>query len=470
MENIIIKYQETAARWKLVLSSLLLVLPGFTGGAAISYAAVALPFYLDPDNSSGLVMSKDQASWFVSLNAPMQMVGNLLSGYFMDKFGRKMTLIGSSMVVILASAILSFAPSYEILLLGCLLNGSAVGTVRPTIGLYLSEISLVKWRGALSSLNVVTNNAGYLYGIMVGSLFHISIFPWVMVGPSLIFLIFSWCLVDTPLWYMKVGRTADASHALLWLRGSEYKIQPELKELEDLLCSNGDKVDKFALLTKKSFILPVCILSVLFSVHASVGADPLSYYALTLFIFPGVSLSPSVIAVFFQLSFTVGMLATALLPEVNRRPQFIFGCVSLCLHMLLFGIDNYLALSETISALNYLPVILLISFGFNFGLGIGTIPYTLTGEIFPQNLRTYGCAISVASRYVTQFILLKIFYSLVSVFGLSGMYWIQSTAAFFGGVFAFCLLPETRNKTFTELEKIFEGENEENKEKFVDDV
>ena len=47
-----------------VLSTIISLLPGFTGGAAISYAAVALPFYMDPDNGSGLIMTKDQASWF----------------------------------------------------------------------------------------------------------------------------------------------------------------------------------------------------------------------------------------------------------------------------------------------------------------------------------------------------------------------------------------------------------------------
>ena len=47
-----------------VLSSFLALLPGFTGGAAISYAAVALPFYLNQENESGMVMTQDQASWF----------------------------------------------------------------------------------------------------------------------------------------------------------------------------------------------------------------------------------------------------------------------------------------------------------------------------------------------------------------------------------------------------------------------
>ena len=48
----------------------------------------------------------------------MQMVGNLLTGFLMDRYGRKLTLVMSSVVVVIASAILSFAPSYPFLLLG----------------------------------------------------------------------------------------------------------------------------------------------------------------------------------------------------------------------------------------------------------------------------------------------------------------------------------------------------------------
>ena len=90
----------------------------------------------------------------------MQMVGNLLSGFLMDRYGRKPTLVLSSAIVIVASAILSFAPSYPLLLLGCLLNGSSVGCVRPTVGLYISEIATVRWRGSLASTYALTPNMG----------------------------------------------------------------------------------------------------------------------------------------------------------------------------------------------------------------------------------------------------------------------------------------------------------------------
>ena len=152
----------------------------------------------------------------------------------------------------------------------------------------------------------------------------------------------------------------------------------------------------------------------------------------------------------------MGMLATAVLPEMNRRPQFILGSLSLALHMFLIGANTHLRLSASIPHLHYLPVLLLVSYAFNFGIGIGTIPFTLTGEIFPQHLRTYGCAITTASRYVMQFIQLKFFFFSVATAGLGGTYCIQASVALLGSVFAFFLLPETRQKTLSELEKLFD--------------
>lgn len=52
-----------------LLPSVLVLLPGFTGGAAISYGAVALPHYMDPDNDSGLVMTEEQATWFGEISS-----------------------------------------------------------------------------------------------------------------------------------------------------------------------------------------------------------------------------------------------------------------------------------------------------------------------------------------------------------------------------------------------------------------
>ena len=47
----------------------------------------------------------------------MQMLGNLLSGFIMEWFGRKRTIMIGGLLVILSSALLSFAPLYEVFIM-----------------------------------------------------------------------------------------------------------------------------------------------------------------------------------------------------------------------------------------------------------------------------------------------------------------------------------------------------------------
>ena len=273
----------------------------------------------------------------------------------------------------------------------------------------------------------------YLYGILLGSQLPLWMFPWVMVVPCIVFLPLSFFVNDTPLWLVKQvklslattniltwervsnrlcnclkrdsasqGRNKEAETALAKLRGADYHLQPELKELEALQAisaAEGTSPSFLSLFSRRSFLVPVSILSTLFSLHASVGSDVLSYYSLTLFIFPGVSLSPTVLAVCHQTSFSIGMIISPfIMSRINRRPQFVVGCLVVAIHMVLLGFDNYLELSATQPYLSYLPVILLMSFGISFGLGIGSIPYTLSGELFPHQMRSWGCGTALAFR------------------------------------------------------------------------
>ena len=274
----------------------------------------------------------------------------------------------------------------------------------------------------------------YLYGILLGSQLPLWMFPWVMVVPCIVFLPLSFFVNDTPLWLVKQvklslvttniltwervsnrlcnclkrdsasqGRNKEAETALAKLRGADYHLQPELKELEALQAisaAEGTSPSFLSLFSRRSFLVPVSILSTLFSLHASVGSDVLSYYSLTLFIFPGVSLSPTVLAVCHQTSFSIGMIISPfIMSRINRRPQFVVGCLVVAIHMVLLGFDNYLELSATQPYLSYLPVILLMSFGISFGLGIGSIPYTLSGELFPHQMRSWGCGTALAFRF-----------------------------------------------------------------------
>jgi len=464
-ENMILRNQEKASKGKLIVSSILCLMPAFAGGAAISYAAIALPFYMNPDNKSGIIMTQEQATWFVSLNSPMQMVGNLLSGWTMERFGRKRTILMSCVLITLASAILSAAPNYQVLLMGCLLNGSSVGLVRPPICLLMSELSLVRMRGMMGSLNTMTPNAGYLYGLVIGSYVPVHLIPWVIVGPCILFVLLSWYMVESPVWLIKHGRVEEGRSVMSWLRGPDYALEAEIKEIESLVTDAAQEhIISRGTILSRPFLFPLFLVSSMFFFHASVGADDLSYYSLTIFTYPGVSLSPSFIAILMQLAFTAGLLvAPLLMSRVGRRPQVIVGgvCLSLCLFSM--GVYHYFSLASIHPFLAYTPLVVLNILGIVFGVGIGPVPYTLTGELFPQHLKSLGCGICIATRYVGAFIWLQAFPYIRDVLGMEGVYWIHCVVALLLSLFAFILLPETRNKTYTELDDIFRSKSDPEK-------
>ena len=62
----------------------------------------------------------------------------------MDRFGRKQTLIGSCVLVMIGALILYLATSYCTILIGVLVCGLAVGMFGPASFLLLCEICLIR--------------------------------------------------------------------------------------------------------------------------------------------------------------------------------------------------------------------------------------------------------------------------------------------------------------------------------------
>lgn len=69
-----------------------------------------------------------------------------------DILGRKMTIFSGSVVSLLGSALQAGSTSIAMLIAGRFIGGMAVGMLTSTIPMYASELSMPRWRGALSGL------------------------------------------------------------------------------------------------------------------------------------------------------------------------------------------------------------------------------------------------------------------------------------------------------------------------------
>ena len=72
---------------------------------------------------------------------------------------------------------------------------------------------------------------------------------------------------------MEKGQFEKAKMSLLSLRGSQYNMDPELKELEDLVKAqqeNSNWIDKFKKFKSRSNVIPFTIMAIIFFIQVIV--------------------------------------------------------------------------------------------------------------------------------------------------------------------------------------------------------
>ena len=108
-------------------------------------------------------------------------------------------------------------------------------------------------------------------------------------------------------WLVKEGREKEARQSLAWLRGAEYNLQPEMKELEAVVAGAGAQNQEGlksvrGLLTDRSFLAPLFVSCSCFLFQAMCGCDTISYY--TGYIFKQKQIRMEYAAIIFQVQNT----------------------------------------------------------------------------------------------------------------------------------------------------------------------
>eukprot|EP00088_Acartia_fossae_P017229 TRINITY_DN1975_c0_g1_i6.p1 TRINITY_DN1975_c0_g1~~TRINITY_DN1975_c0_g1_i6.p1 ORF type:complete len:198 (-),score=25.32 TRINITY_DN1975_c0_g1_i6:146-661(-) len=143
--------------------------------------------------------------------------------------------------------------------------------------------------------------------------------------------------------------------------------------------------------------------------------------------------------------------------RVNRRPQFITAVLCHGVGMAVLGASSFLP-EHPIK--NILPIICLGMTGICYGLGVGPVPFVLMSEMFGVKYKSEGMAIGMAARCLVAFSQLKVFVNLRTIIGVDGIFLIHSILNVLAAIFVFLVLPETRNKSMSELEDIWKSGSE----------
>jgi len=238
--------------------------------AVVMRAALGIPSKLDdgcvPLGHSSALPANDVIWGFcVSAFCLSALLGSTVAGQVADRHGRRLFLLGNSILYILGALLEAAAGPLTmdagtptnvgvevcsptprvralcVLLFGRLLTGVACGGSTVAVPMYLGETAPAHLRGTLGSAFLLTAVTGMLFGQLAGLPSFLGtneLWPWILAGaaiPALAqLLFFQPLLVESPRWLLLHGQPALAAECLARLRGCALTDVELIEELDGM--------------------------------------------------------------------------------------------------------------------------------------------------------------------------------------------------------------------------------------------
>lgn len=148
--------------------------------------------------------------------------------------------------------------------------------------------------------------------------------------------------------------------------------------------------------------------------------------------------------------------------KVGRRPLLISSYIGSGVFLAIVG--SYFYYQEVVginidpsSPLRFITLTGIICANIVSTLGYDSLLFVITAEIFPINVKSIAMtALNIFGGCCT-FIMVKGYQELKELAGLYGVFWFFAISALLGAIFSYLVVPETKGKSLSEIQKELQG-------------
>ncbi|KAJ8946865.1 hypothetical protein NQ318_006775, partial [Aromia moschata] len=398
-------------------------------------------------------------SWITSLMSLGALVGPLFSSILANKFGRKRTLIMFSVPMILSNVILIFANRVVHFYIARFLVGMGTGCVFTVIPLYVAEISDIDNRGFTSMFLALTMTSTQLILYIISPYITISNLAVVSLIPAvLFFLTFVFFVPESPYYFVMINRQEEAKKSLAMLRRvatSDIHLKKELYDISRTVEETRSEKVGLRDLLQSDVVIRCLLISVgLMVFQQFTGILAIVSYLQTIFEATNSSI-PSEVSVMIVglLQTIVNIITSRLVDRIGRKTLIMLSNTGILVSLITLGAYFYLQINGyNVDSLSWLAIGSIMFYIFWFNFGIGPIPWTVAGELFPSNLKTYLNGITAFSNIICGFLISLLFPTLSQIMGMAWSIWFFAIWTAVSLVFVYYFLPETRGRSFIEIQ------------------
>ena len=334
----------------------------------------------------------------------------------------------------------------------------------------MAELSPSEYRGFFGTLPQLVLTVGVFVAQVVGA--YITYY-WLAVITLAVISLFTLLVVtlkETPRWLMTQDRQYEAQEVLVWLRGAQYDVDNELKEVAQQL--KLENIIKLSIpqtikeLKKKAVFYPIIIALLLSFFQQFSGITGVSYNAEDVFKDANIKNPGLLSAIIIGGVQSIATLFGVLLADVvGRRILLIISSTVMCLSLAVMGTYEYLNEepycdppddSNCKSHLYPMAIASIACFVTGFSIGMGGLPWIITSEIIPLKVKGFGVGIVTCANWTFVIIITGLFRNYKDAVHSWGVFWSFGLVCFVGIFYVAVFVPETKGKSLEETERSFQ--------------
>lgn len=401
-------------------------------------------------------------------------VGAFFAGTMADKYGRRTILIMASVLFIISAWGSGISTDSIEFVLYRIIGGLAVGAASVLSPAYISEIAPAHIRGRLSSIQQVAIISG-LFCAFLSNYFLASVAGssttefwfgyatwrwmfWIELFPAILFFVALLGIPESPRFLVSSGREDQAVSVLSKIFSVEQAtvIKDEIKE--SLV---GDHRPRLSDLMTNGKVRSIVWIGIgLATFQQLVGINVVFYYGAVLWQSVGFSESDALLINVLSGGVSIGAVIAAmiLVDKVGRKPLLWIGSIgmTISLFILVFCFASatineagQLTMTDNVGTIALIAANVYVVF---FNGSWGPVMWVMLGEMFPNQIRGSGLAVSGFAQWIANFGITLSFPIFLATIGLAGAYGIYAICALMSVFFVLKFVYETKGRTLEQME------------------
>jgi sugar porter (SP) family MFS transporter len=378
-------------------------------------------------------------------------LGSFIAGKFTNRFGRKKPLMLVALLFAATSVATALSGSFFTFILARVLGGLAVGGVSLLSPMYVSEVSPPTMRGRMGTLYQMSIVVGIIVSYGINYLLRntgVNNWRWMFlsgVAPSAVFLLCVSLAPESPRYLALKGKMQEA-FALLERIGGTVSAQLQIDEIKATMHQQAQNWRGLLRPGVRRALLISTGLAVL--IHVS-GINTVIDYAPLIFQSAGWNVNGALASTFIvgvnNLLFTI--ISFWMIDRFGRKPLYIGGSIGMG-----FALLGLVVAVLTGHFHGIVVLALILTYLAFFSACIGPVFWTLVPEIFPNDVRGIAMTVPVLTQWIANAMVVLLFPHAFAVIGKASTFGFLAVMALGQGIFTWCLVPETKNKSLEEID------------------